>query len=321
MADTPDDYKNKILKTLEAIAGEGRLAAAWSAIEPLTKPEPVPVEVKPNHVITANSDTLIKKKAVASNYLTAAEKVVVPKGHKLGVLICKYDSNQHLYIKLTTGNEGYIYRPHWDLGESLEAPKNGKFNDKGQLSVPYCNQNDNWDKFHGPGYRQCNLTSNTMMALALKPGFLEALYTSKGYKEPEDALGEIVAKYGDTTDHVAIGGGLAEIGIKSYFTYSASTKDLCLALDKGIPVVMGVAYKASGHMILAVGYNKDGVWIHDPFGVRIGMTDNYENASGKYDFVTYDWIQAKWLDMGNEAGWARFVTHVDDVATGVPSGL
>ena len=82
-----------------------------------------------------------------------------------------------------------------------------------------------------------------------------------------------------------------------------------------------MAYKASGHYVCAVGYRSDGVYVHDPFGIRIGQTDNYENAAGDYDFVTWDWLQAKWVDQGNEAGWMRVITAVKGQSTGLPSNL
>ena len=45
----------------------------------------------------------------------------------------------------------------------------------------------------------------------------------------------------------------------SYFTRTGSIKDLLLCLDKGVPVPLGVAYKAGGHYVCAVGYKSDGV--------------------------------------------------------------
>jgi hypothetical protein len=96
---------------------------------------------------------------------------------------------------------------------------------------------------------------------------------------------------------------------------------LVLCIDKGGPVPMGVAYNASGHYICAVGHRSDGVYIHDPYGVRMGLSDNYENTSGAYDFVTWDWLQAKWVDQGAEAGWMRVITAVNGKLTGVPRGL
>lgn len=283
--------------------------------------------LKPKYHILAGRNTLIKARVMASNYLKDNEKVVVEAGTKLGVVDCKFQKEQHYWISLPNGNEGHIYGPHWNLDEvdqQLESPPdNGKsgFNEKGQLNVKYCNQRDNWTKYHGPGSVQCNVTSCTMMADYVLKGYLTELSKSKKYVEPEDAYGEIVAKYGDTTDHTAHTKALKDIGIDSYFSYSASLKDLLLALDKGIPVVLGVAYKIGGHIVCAVGYNSKGVWIHDPFGVRMGFSDNYENTSGAYDMVTYEWLQQKWLDLGSEAGWARFVTHVKGQPTGIPGGL
>lgn len=264
--------------------------------------------------IKALQSTYIKAKAVAANYLNENEKVAIKAGTAIKVKDVKQDINQHLWIKIPNDNEGLIYGPHWEIPQSHKA-------NEVKLPVPYFNQRDNWDKYHGAGGRQCCLTSHCMAADFLLNREITFKAKDKGYKEPEDLYGEILVKYGDTTSPEAHTPALKDFGITSYFTRTGSIKDLLLCLDKGVPVPLGVAYKAGGHYVCAVGYKTDGVYIHDPFGIRIGMTDNYENASGAYDVVTWDWLQAKWVDMGNEAGWMRIITAVHGKETGVPGGL
>ena len=53
----------------------------------------------------------------------------------------------------------------------------------------------------------------------------------------------------------------------------------------------------------------------------MGLTDNYDPSPGNFDFVTWDWLQAKWVDQGSEAGWMRVVTEVKGTPTGIPGGL
>lgn len=264
--------------------------------------------------IKALQSTFVKAKAVAANYLYENEKIAIRSGTAIKIKDVKQDINQHLWIKIPNGNEGLIYGPHWDI------PRSPKSNEV-KLPVPYFNQRDNWEKFHGAGGRQCCLTAHCMAADYLLNREITFKAKDKGYKEPEDLYGEILFKYGDTTSPEAHTPALKEFEITSYFTRTGSIKDLLLCLDKGVPVPLGVAYKAGGHYVCAVGYKTDGVYIHDPFGIRIGMTDNYENASGDYDVVTWDWLQAKWVDIGNEAGWMRIITAVHGKETGVPRGL
>jgi hypothetical protein len=256
------------------------------------------------------AQTWIKIKPISSNYLNPSEKILVSAGHEITVDTIAHDKNQHLFI-VVNGKQGYIYGPHWSGIPKREV----------KLPVTYASQRDNWDKHHGPGWRQCNLTAHSMAANFLLKGEITRRAKAKGYLEAEDLYGEILAKYGDTTNPQAHTPALRDFGLDSYFTYTGSIKDLVLCIDKGVPVPMGVAYKASGHYICAVGHRADGVYIHDPYGVRMGLSDNYENSSGAYDFVTWDWLQAKWIDQGAEAGWMRVITAVNGKLTGVPVGL
>ena len=269
--------------------------------------------LKPNQIM-ATHETFIKLKPIASNYLTTEEKHQIPVGTTVEVESSYHDKHQHLCITLPNGRQGYIYGPHWEL------PKVVKDKDV-KLDVPYFYQRDNWTKYHGPGGRQCNLTAHCMAAEYLLKGEIGRRSKTKGYHEPEDYYGEILAAYGDTTDPQAHTPTYRDLGLTSYFTYTASIKDLIRCLDQGVPVPMGVAYKASGHYVCAVGHRADGVYIHDPFGIRMGLTDNYDPSPGKYDFVTWDWLQAKWVDQGSEAGWMRVVTDVNGTPTGIPGGL
>lgn len=264
--------------------------------------------------IEATVGTWIKSKPVSSSDLTKAEKHWVEPGFDLDCEKVVAEKNQHHWIKLTAekgGRQGYIYSPHWKLPKPSEV----------KLNVKYASQRDNWTAYHGSGLRQCNLTVHCMAADYLLKGDITTKAKSKGYLEAEDLYGEVLARFGDTIDPQAHTPALKAFNIESYFTYTGSIKDLVLCLDAGVPVPLGVAYKASGHYVCAVGYKSSGVYIHDPFGVRLGLSDEYENISGAYDFVTWDWLQAKWVDQGNEAGWMRVITVANGKATGVPRGL
>ena len=308
----PDSIDQEIDALIRKVAGldSGRLYGFVQIPEKyLDKGE----SLKPNQ-IKSQRETFIKLKPIASNYLKPEEKHKIPSGQTLEIENIYHDQHQHLCITLPNGHQGFIYEPHWELPTAIK--------DKDvKLQVPYFYQRDNWEKFHGPGGRQCNLTSHCMAAEYLLKGEIGKMASAKGYLEPEDYYGEILYKYGDTTDPNAHTPTYRDLGLASYFTYSASIKDLVLCLDKGVPVPLGVAYKASGHYVCAVGHTKDGIYIHDPFGTRMGQTDNYDPSPGKYDFVTWDWLQAKWVDQGSEAGWMRVVTEVQDNKTGIPGGL
>ncbi len=276
----------------------------------------------------AQADTFLKKKLLGSADLADSEKIFIKKDQAFFVTEYNPDRNQHLALTLAssfTAKDGktplqkvYAYEPHIKIeGEDLNRPI--------KLPVKYCSQLDNDDttKF-GPGWRQCNTTSNTMLADYLLAGALTTMAKAQGFPEPESVYMRIVGKYGDTTDHDAQTWALKELGIESYFSYSLSAKDILLSLKANIPVVVGFAYKSSGHICIIVGHDPtQKVWfVHDPYGTRHGASDSYDvGVGGSYDPYSYDVMQQILWDSGGESGWGRIVTSIKGKPTGLPSGL
>lgn len=183
-----------------------------------------------------------------------------------------------------------------------------------KLPVPYFSQLNNDDSIFGPGWRQCNTTANAMLADYLLNGSLSNEARQKGYSEPESIFMRLVAKYGDTTDHSAQTYALEDLGIQSRFSYSLSKEDLIRSLEAGIPVVVGFAYKSSGHICLVVGHDPENkVWlIHDPYGTRHGSSNFYDiGVGGAFDQYSYDLMDRVFWDGGKNQGWGRIVTSVN----------
>lgn len=192
--------------------------------------------------------------------------------------------------------------------------------DRFYLNVPYNNQLDNSpNKEQGPGWRHCNITSAAMLAEYLKPQLWN------GYHDfANGAIDALNSVGGDTTDHAAVTRMLRSIGIESYFSYSASMADVAHALFCGVPVLIGTDYKADGHMKLLIGRSPIWLLAHDPYGSRAGISDEWSaigGDAGAYELISYRWMSHKFVDMGPEAGWARFVTAVDGKPTGVKSEM
>ncbi len=273
------------------------------------------------------ADTFLKKRVLGSSDLADSEKIFVPKGKEFYVTDFAPDRNQHIALQLaspimamdgkTPLQQVYAYDPHIKV-EGEEAKQVIK------LPVPYCSQLNNDPSIFGPGWRQCNTTSNTMLAEYLLKGELSQKAKAQGFPEPESVYMRIVRKYGDTIDHGAQTKALKELGIESYFSYTLSGKDLLLSLRAGIPVVVGFAYKGSGHICVIVGHDPvQKQWlVHDPYGTRHGASDSYDvGVGGSYDCYAYDVMQRIFWDQGSEAGWGRVVTSVRGKPTGLPAGL
>lgn len=287
--------------------------------------------------VMVEESTFLKKKLLGAGDLTKSEKIFMPKGKEFFVTEFAPDRNQHFYLKLAspmTADDGqtkleqvYAYDPHIKV-EGEEACQVIK------LKVNYLSQLNN-EEITAAGqvwydWRQCNTTSNAMLADYLLKGELSKRAKDKGYKnqdgkpEPESAYMRIVADYGDTIDHEAQTKALKELKIESYFSYKVSGNDLLTALKLSIPVVAGFAYKDAGHICLIVGHDPSKkVWlVHDPYGTRHGSSNNYDvGIGGAFDSYSYDVMQRIFWDQGREAGWGRIVTSVNGKPTGLPTGL
>jgi hypothetical protein len=182
------------------------------------------------------------------------------------------------------------------------------------------------DNNGGTGYRECFLTCATMLADYLLDRQLTDTAANMGSSEPEDVYAQELAKHGDTTDWDAELATLRAFGIEAYASTTASLNDVAHALQCGVPVILGTAYKGSGHMVLAVGRSPLGFTILCPNGIRAGSSNDwicrfYSESEAKPDSYSWDMLKRVFTDMGSESGWAVFVTKVNGVPTGVKSGL
>jgi hypothetical protein len=177
-----------------------------------------------------------------------------------------------------------------------------------KLDVVYRSQLDNSTQYHGPGYRQCNLTCHTMLLWTISPKFRSQ---ASKYNEPETYYGEVLARYGDTTNHDAHTQALRVFGVESKWVINGTYAHIRRSLERGVPVVAGVKYRSSGHIILIVGDDPDKqiYFVHDPYGMRIGATDEYQvGVGGAYDIYTYQTMNQILFDPGCLASaWIRLV--------------
>jgi Peptidase_C39 like family len=296
--------------------------------------------------IKAIRKTVLKAKPIASSLLSAAELINIELGKELDLKFRAADRDQHDLIELaqplvandgkTKLSKGYIYYPHWaansgNLFQALFVPKS---TDKVlKLPVKWRTQVDNHEDdpplghWFGNGNRQCCLTSHTMLLGSIfGDKEIENRTRKAGFNQPEGWYGEILQRYGDTTDHDAQTAALDSLGIKSYWSTTLSMADALKQMEKGIGVVVGYAYKSSGHICMMAGYNRDRreVLTHDPYGSRAGAQDYYVmiGEGGEYDPYSMDVINQIWLDyQTDKSGWGRIITEVAGQPTGMGEGL
>lgn len=201
------------------------------------------------------------------------------------------------------------------------------------LYTPYYQQNDN-DVWQGvPGNVQCCPTSNAMLAAYLCPDFATKS-KANGFNEPESyykskfaPLGYSAADRGNHEAHTVV---LEQaFGIKSMWRYDLTSKDIVKSIDAGIPVVIGVHYRSSGHILIVTGYYTDeggGLFINDPYGLRAGSSDSYSyinpgygDQTGKADRYSWGLLNNVLFDSDtpNRGGWGRWVTAINGKRTGL----
>ena len=123
-----------------------------------------------------------------------------------------------------------------------------------------------------------------------------------------------VGKYGDTTSHPAQTQALRELGVESEWRTNLTIADVKREIDQGRPVILGILHNGhvssprhdSGHMILAVGYDERGLFIHDPNG-ELDVVNGGYLASVRGDFLHYSYknLGPRFEVDGPGTGWGR----------------
>ena len=274
--------------------------------------------------VKALRNTYLKSKIVQSTELHKSQKYFLNTGDSLPVKDviptdnqhCELIFNERLSIFKKSYNSLFAYSPHISIISGMAV-------DDVKLDVPYYSQLDNSTHIFGAGSRQCNISSCSMYAAYLND---QSVKKSKelGYNTFEDYYSDILSNYGDTTDHAAHTQALSQMQIETYFSYSISLADIIKAIRLNVPVVLGLNYKNSGHIVIATGYNlsKEVIYIHDPYGIRFGSSDIYEiGAQADFDPYSFELLKHVWTDLGDEAGWGRICTSVSNRSTGLPNNL
>jgi len=232
-------------------------------------------------------------------------------------------------LGIKAGEVFYIYSPHWVIPEVLGLIKKPLAMDSVFISgVPFYAQNDTSDQ----GFRECNAHSCAMLcAYLLGDEYQDFLVNPRYRSQPELVYIDRMRKYGDTTDHIVQTVTLKTFGIESYWSDRVSPEILHGSLNqniaignrliKGIPVVAGVSYKVSGHILLIKGHKGNRYTVNDPNGIRSGLEDVYYQKStninkvGENDILSTEFMRQKFFDLGINNGYARIVTQVKGIRT------
>jgi len=175
------------------------------------------------------------------------------------------------------------------------------------LQVPWFAQMDSADRAQAA--RMCFSSSCAMLLQHLKPGTLTG-------PNGDDQYLKRVQQYGDTTDPTAQIRALSSFGIRAKFTKVAGFADLEQQINRGVPVPVGFLHRGpvsapagGGHWLIVVGYTKDHLVVHDPFGeadlvsgATLGGVARFARYSRR-NFGPRN-FGPRWMVEGANTGWA-----------------
>ncbi len=243
-----------------------------------------------------------------STWVWGSTNVLAKKTSEMGAAgILKHLQAQGI-VKLSVTTAPKSAKPQAKAGATATPKPAAKPAKKGKkLPVMYFSQRDNAAQAH----RTCNTASCWMGALYMKT----ALWEECGQDHNADLNFYLpkVEAYGDTTDHGAQTRALSSLGVDSEWHTSLSMNDVKKEIDTGRPVVLGVLHKGpvssprgGGHMILAVGYDDTGFFIHDPYGEMDLVNGDYpDSTDGSYRHYSYKNLGARFEVEGPGSGWGR----------------
>lgn len=266
-----------------------------------TKKENIPA---PSPVLQIVTSTVLKAKPLATAQLTDAEKQPVEAGKSFELVsfedvrghlrvTFRKDSFKNSKIWYVTSEQVKVMQVAGSLSTQLfpkPKPKSVK------LDVPYKSQLDNWYNPTG----SCNVTS---LAMCLQ--FLGAARKSS-QGQFEDELYKYAENNGlsrhDPNDLAKI---VKAYGCRDNFKENATIEEVKDWLADGKPVVVHGFFTSFGHIIVFVGYNEDGFYVHDPYGEW--FESGYRtDLSGAYLLYSYRMIRSTCIPDGSF--WVHFIS-------------
>jgi hypothetical protein len=169
------------------------------------------------------------------------------------------------------------------------------------LQVPWYGQ---LDSATDQARRMCFSSSCAMLLQHLKPG------TLKGPNGDDQYLAKL-RQFGDTTDSAAQIKALASYGVKARFVQNASFATLEQQITRGIPVPCGYLHRGhvtkpagGGHWLCVVGFTKDHLIVHDPFGEADLVSGNTLSSVARFASYSRANFGRRWMVEGPGTGWA-----------------
>jgi len=261
------------------------------------KPADIPT---PRPILKTTRDTIFKSKPLASSQLQDSEKQVIPAGKEFE-LLAFVPIRGHIRIALR--NESfkgsgiwYVFGGHAQvtLDGALLYPKPNP--PTVRLGIPYRAKMDN---FYNPT-GACNVTS-----IAMCLDFLRVPRRNRAGQYEDELYEYAIAKGYSRWDPYDLAKIVKDYGAQDYFTENATIDDVQDWLASGNPAVIHGYFTSFGHIIVAAGYDSEGLFVHDPYGEWF-LSGYDTSVSGSYLHYSYRLIRSVCMADGNF--WVHFIS-------------
>lgn len=126
----------------------------------------------------------------------------------------------------------------------------------------------------------------------------------------DDAYSVVRRKHGDTTEAAAQVATLRELGLRVSFWQTGRPEDLIRVTSAGRPAPVGwlhrgrVTSPSGGHWSLCIGADREGLWMHDPYGEPLLVSGGHiKGSTGRGVRCGWFNFSRRWMVEGPGSGW------------------
>ncbi|NJK34741.1 MAG: C39 family peptidase [Oscillatoriales cyanobacterium SM2_2_1] len=226
--------------------------------------------------VLVKQNTLWKTRPMDSRQLAAQEMGHLSAGRVVGVDAYNLEGT-HLRLVLTeavapVGTTGYLFSPHVTLRQG-DRPIEFR-PQRRTLGVPYFSQRDN----PRDPFSTCNVTAIAMVL------WYYGVRSRRGGQLEDELYQWIIDRYGAQarTDNAVLEQLYRAYGFSGEFSTRRTWGAIRHEIHDGRPVVLGGYFTHGGHIICAIGFDEQGLVVHDPYGDALTGYAQTEGRSLRY---------------------------------------
>jgi uncharacterized protein YvpB len=257
-------------------------------------------------------NTVFKQSTVDALQVTAPDKVIIPAGRVLNLESWAIASNSHLKLALLWDfvgnpprNTWYVYAPHLQFINQqpqvvpITQPSLKKMAATKRLNIPYISQLDNVLNPTGA----CNVTSFAMVMTYFQ------VKGVTGVGQLEDELYQYMENKGlSRWDPNNLATMAQAYGLNDDFTMRGTLSNIRKAIAQGYPCIIHGYFTSFGHILVVIGYDAYGLFVHDPYGQW--TSSGYRNdLSGANLYYSNALIQSKCSPEGEDYIWTHRLSN------------